>query len=240
MTAHERGNPARTGASAEAGTVTVEEPRWAYAAIAVVFPAVGALLGWGLPALAEWWVTLPWAPLAGPAELVASLPDPWVLVAPVAAGAIAGLVMAGIAWHERSQVQFGATTVEVQAGGHTDTVDRAEVAGAFVDGKQLVVLGTDTAELVRRTTDLSERKLRDAFTAHGFRWHDGDPHADEFRRWVPDLPGLPTGAEALLAARQRALEGKDADEVEVLRRELVRLRVAVRDEKHRQYIRVPS
>jgi hypothetical protein len=55
---------------------------------------------------------------------------------------------------------------------------------------------------------------------------------------VPDLAGLPDGANALLAARAKALKKRDADESAVLLTELHRLGVVVRVEKGRQYWRL--
>ena len=48
---------------------------------------------------------------------------------------------------------------------------------------------------------------------------------------------MPSGADALLVARQRVLEKGDRRDVAELRVELARLGVAVRDEGRRQYWR---
>jgi hypothetical protein len=54
---------------------------------------------------------------------------------------------------------------------------------------------------------------------------------------VPDLPGLPAGADPLLKARQRALAQSHGEEARELRSELARLGVMVRDEEQRQHVR---
>jgi hypothetical protein len=73
---------------------------------------------------------------------------------------------------------------------------------------------------------------------HGFAWReDGDPYRGEFRLWVPDMPGLPDGANALLSARAKARAGRENGTVEVIRGELRRLGVVVRDEARHQYWR---
>nr|WP_258545163.1 hypothetical protein [Micromonospora provocatoris] len=64
------------------------------------------------------------------------------------------------------------------------------------------------------------------------------PHRDAYRRWVEGLPGLPPGADALLRARQRALDGGHDGEARELHGELARLGVVVRDEGKRQYWRL--
>ncbi|MGA5124114.1 YqeB family protein [Streptomyces pseudogriseolus] len=55
---------------------------------------------------------------------------------------------------------------------------REDVASAHRDGKQLVLLAPDGAELARETSDLSWSRLDEALTAHGHRWEPEDPHRE--------------------------------------------------------------
>ncbi|MGP3735157.1 YqeB family protein [Streptomyces sp. GDS52] len=198
------------------------------------FGLLGAGVGWLIGPLADWLVTLPWAPLQGPAELVASLPAP----ALSAAGAVAGLVLGLVAQYEQLVVRLSDDRVALTRKGRQQDFPRDAVATVFRDGKQLVLLGHDGGELTRQECDLDTGRLADAFTEHGYAWADVDPHQGEFRRWVPGTPGLPEGANALLKTRQESLEKKgSSDDVEELREELARLGVVVRDEKRRQYWR---
>jgi hypothetical protein len=112
------------------------------------------------------------------------------------------------------------------------------VDAVFMDGQHLVLLDRDGAELASESSDLSAVALRDAFSRFGYPWRaDGDPYRGDFRRWVEDLPGLPDGADALLRARARALRKGRNRETAALRRELLALRVIVRDDKRLQYCR---
>ncbi len=64
-----------------------------------------------------------------------------------------------------------------------------------------------------------------------------DPHESDFARWVDGVPGLGEHANAILRARQVALdEDKTADIVELLG-EAAKLGVVVRTVKKRQYWR---
>jgi cysteinyl-tRNA synthetase len=63
------------------------------------------------------------------------------------------------------------------------------------------------------------------------------PRARHFRRWVADMPELPVDADALLRAREKALDKGDDDDAAELRAQLAKLGVVVRDQKERQYWR---
>jgi hypothetical protein len=208
---------------------------WRTVSVYLVFALVGAGAGWLVGVLADWLVTLPWAPMQGPARLVASIPAPWLPVA----GSVAGLVLGLVAQYEQLAIRLSDDRVVFTSKGREEEFARDTVAGAFQDGKHLVLLGHDGGELARQECDVDVGRVAGAFTAHGYAWADADPYKDEFRRWVPDTPGLPGGADAVLKARQKSLEKKGASDGDVqdLRAELARLGVVVRDEKRRQYWR---
>ncbi|MCO1598008.1 hypothetical protein M8C17_22935 [Micromonospora sp. RHAY321] len=202
------------------------------------FPLLGAAAG-GLLALAAGWVAgLPWAPLQGLFELLDRLPQPQATAGTAGVGALAGLVVAGIGTAERLIVTVDAAQVRLRRAGKDRHVSRAETRVVFVDDGHLVLLDADNAELTREPTDLPADRLAAAFRTHGWGWADGDPHRSSYRLWVPDLPGLPTGADALLRARERAVQKDRRDDARELRRELGRLGVVLRDEEKRQYWRL--
>ncbi|MET7293366.1 hypothetical protein ABZS79_14735 [Streptomyces griseoloalbus] len=212
----------------------LREPTWGTVCAYVVFVLVGASAGWLVDLLADWLVTLPSAPLRGPAEVVASMP---ALVLP-AAGSVAGLALGLVAQHEQLMICLSDDRVVLTRKGREQEYPHDAIARVFRDGKQLVLLGHDGGELTRQECDLDVGRVADAFTEHRYAWADADPHRDEFRRWFPDTPGLPEGANAILKARQESLDKKGSDDdVRELRDELARLGVVVRDEKRRQYWR---
>ncbi|MFM9578150.1 YqeB family protein [Streptomyces caniscabiei] len=208
---------------------------WGAVCVYFVFVLAGAGVGWLVGFLADWLVTLPGVPLQGPAELVASVPAPWL----PAAGSVAGLALGLDAQHEQLVIRLSDDRAVLTSKGRAQEFSRDVIAAVFRDGKQLVLLGHDSGELTRQECDLDVGRVADAFTEHGYVWADADPHKDEFRRWVRDTPGLPEGANAILKARQESLEKKSPsdDDVRELREELARLGVVVRDEKRRQYWR---
>jgi hypothetical protein len=212
--------------SESTGTLLV---RWAG------LPLAGALAGLLLKLLANWAATLSWTPFRGPVELVDSVPEPWATLGALGIGLVCGLVLSLMAHGDRLGVTVSPEQVRLLGDEYDETFARADVAAVFVDHGQLVLLDEDTCELARRPSELDVAALAAAFTKQGYPWRDGDPHAGEYRRWVPDMEGLPAGANALLAARAKDLGSDDAKE---LRAELVRLGVIVRDVKRKQYWRL--
>ncbi|GAA2603937.1 hypothetical protein [Streptomyces tubercidicus] len=219
-------------------TTVLAQPAWMSALVHAVLMLVGAGAGWLIKILAGWLVTLPWAPMQGAARLLNSIPEPWLTVGLLSAGTALGLVVGLIARYEELSVAVSGERITLTRKGKGQAIARDRITQAFLDGKELVLLGDDGSELAREASDLEARRLADAFRAHGYTWADEDPYKDDFRRWVPDMPGLPHGANALLKARAQLLEKKKSTtDLRELREELAALGVVVRDEKRRQYWR---
>lgn len=213
----------------------LREPLWATACVYVIAALGGAVAGWLVGLLADWLVTLPWAPMKGPARLITSIPAP----ALPGVGLVAGLAVGLVAQYEQLTVRLDDSHVTLTRKGRNQRFAREDIATFCRDGRQLVVLDTQGGELARHDCGLNFTRVADAVTAYGYTWSDTDPYKDDFRLWVPDLPGLSQGANALLKARQKTLKdkGSDNEDVRELREELARLGVVVKDEKRRQYIR---
>ncbi|MFE2041905.1 hypothetical protein ACFXAZ_13425 [Streptomyces sp. NPDC059477] len=218
-------------------TSTVAEPAWATVLFCV---ACGAAGGWLTTALADWFTTLRWAPLKGPAELLNSIPEPGLTLGAITGGALLGVLVGFIAVHESLTVHVSRSrvTITVRDTSEEFTPDQIEVA--LRDGKQLVLLSPNGLEIAREDSGLPWHRVAEAFTEHGYTWSDEDPYGDNFRRWVPGTPGLPEGADALLIARAAARKNDDSTDARELRRDLIRLGVVVRDEGKRQYWRIPN
>jgi hypothetical protein len=215
-------------------------PAWESWLWRIGFPVLGlgagGLVRWG----ADWVASLPWAPLQGPFEVLASLPEPWTTIVALALGGAAGLYLVYEAEKESLTVTLDRDLVTLTRFDSAPVeLPRASVAVGFLDGKQLVLLGRAGEELAReKHSGLDPERLRAAFTAHGYRWHaEGDPYREDYRRWVPGVPDLPAGADAVLKAREQALRKGEHDDAAELRTELGKLGVVVREEQHRQYWR---
>ena len=218
-------------------TTTVPTPAWARALTWAGLPALGAALLLGVDRLADVLIRLQWAPLRGPARLVHAIDEPWATWGALGLGAVAGLVLAGMADAESLTVRLSRTEVVLIRPGHRRSVPRTDVAVAFRDGDRLVLLGRTGRELAREPSHLPASRLAPAFAAHGIGWSDGDPYEPAYRRWIPDSPDVPADANAVFAARQQAIRSRDDRDAAELRDELARLGYVVRDRQRRQYWR---
>lgn len=204
----------------------------------IAFPLVGAVAGALVALLLDWALGLSWVPFQGPLELVDELTGGWTLPVLAVVGLALGLVIAVLTQRDVARLEVGADQVTLSQEGREQCVTAGEIAAVFAEDGLLVVqdaVGHRRAWV--RLEDLSVREVEEAFVEHGHPWVDADPFADDFSRWVPDAPALPTGANAVLVARQKALESNHGRDAEDFRLELEKLGVVVRDEGDRQYWR---
>lgn len=220
-------------------TTTVADPAWIGPAFLIGLPLVGAALGWGLTFIVERIVGLSWFPLQGLFELFTDLSKTLQLIVAIAVGLLLGLVLALIAIHEMLTITVGRDQIDFKRGDYGRGIERADVASVFVADKRVVVLGHRRQELASVEFDLDRDKLAAALRRYGYGWlPDGDPYAAEFKRWVPGADGLPRGANAVLKARQHALEKSNAGDLRELADELADLAVVVHDKDKKQYWRL--
>lgn len=203
------------------------------------FGVVGLVLGYFLPRITAFVVQLPWVPFEGPLKLINSINGGWLNIVLAILGLIAGLVLAGIAIHETLIATITDKEVQLDKDGHQQTIARKDVDMIFLDGKQLIILGKSGAELAREKTDESLKNIRAGFEKHDYPWSsEGDPFKDVYRRWVPDTPDISPSANAVMKAREKALQEKNTGDIKELRSELAKLGIVVRDEGTRQYWRL--
>ncbi|UCM90914.1 YqeB family protein [Streptomyces marincola] len=233
------GDPGHEGGAAVGGDATVlglpARDRWLLVAGA---PALGALAGAAAPFAAAWAADRPWAPFGGPLELIASFDRSWSFVVLGAVGLLLGAAFAVFALASCLRVTLAGDEVRLDKDGRTRYLERPCVAAVFTDGRQLVILAQDSRELLREDYEGGAARLARGFRAHGYPWAgESDPHAELYRRWVPDTPDLPAGVNAVLAARDKALRKKQDRDAADLRAEVQKLGIVVRDRERRQYWR---
>lgn len=220
------------------GTSVVRHSGGLHVFLWTVFPIVGGIAGLLLSQLPGWVERLPWAPAQDMIAPLAEFIGPITTIVLVALGVVAGCVLALMSYDDIVTVEVTDEAATITRAADTKTFQRAQIATVFTDGKKLVFLGPDTKELAREKTDHKATELRSAFEAQGYPWHKGDPHAAEFTRWVDGMPGLGEHANALLRARQTALDAEDSADTAELHAELAKLGIVVRDDTNRQYWRL--
>jgi hypothetical protein len=205
-------------------------------------PLAGLALGFFLPRIADWAVEQDC-----PLELISRWDGWWVVAICTVLGVAAGVFLAAMALDETLKVTVTNTDVEFLKHSKTTRVPRSQVALAFLDGKDIVLQDSRSAELARERHDEfksdGNKLIPAAFRAHGYPWSDaGDPHADKFRRWVEDDPELSPAANAVLRARAKAFDQGDKGKADLreLRDEVAKLGIVVRDEDKKQYWRAVS
>lgn len=202
------------------------------------FGAVGLVLGYFLPRIATWALKLPWIPFEGPFKLINSFNGIWLDIIMAMLGLIVGLIFAMIAVKEMLIVTITDKEVLLDKDGNKQIIGRKKVDTVFLDGKQLVIVGESGYELARGNIDETPKIVSEGFKKHDYPWSsEGDPFKEEYRRWVPDMPDISPSANAVMKARDNALQKRETKEINELQKELTKLGIVVRDEETRQYWR---
>ncbi|MED0773615.1 DUF308 domain-containing protein [Bacillus siamensis] len=209
------------------------------ALVFLVPPLLGLVIGWFLPVIAKWPVTLGWLPFHGPLEIIASFHG-WKAAASTAViGLIGGVWLTRAAFKESLVAVVTDSEVSLTIHNKESVFSKDSISGVFTDGKYLVLLGTEGQELFREKLEPAVEKAADAFRGHGYVWlGTEDPFKEEYKRWVPDMPDLEPGANALLKAREKALKQDETEDAKELKAEISKLGITVRDQGSRQYWRI--
>lgn len=164
------------------------------------------------------------------------------LPALIVVGALAGWFVFAIWEGEVGTVTFDQDGVLVTQEKSSTRFATDEIAEAFLDGEELVLVDGRTRELSRTPSDKAlEERLRPAFTDHGIPWRGGeDPRSAEFQPWVDRGTALEEEDHALLRERRRALTDKRAGAAADLRDRLRDRGIIVRDRDNAQEIRLIS
>ena len=131
----------------------------------VVFPLIGAAVGWWVPEIADQLRKLPWVPFEGPLRLAGD----WGGVATAALGAAAGGFLAHAAKRDSLEVTVDDQQVRWCIHGTTRIFLREHVGWAGMEGKHLVIHAADGRELAR---EKPEGDAERAFRDHGYAWRD--------------------------------------------------------------------
>lgn len=206
--------------------------------IAIIPPLLGALLGWFVPTVADWVIKIPFIPFEGVFKWVTTLESDWVSIIAAILGVLAGVFFVLYAFSESLKIIITDEEVKLIIKGSVKIIHKEELSAIYMEGKHVVFLTTDGTELFRGQPESKKELISEAFRQHRYPWREKDPFENQYQRWVTDHPDFPPHVNALLYARERALKNEETDEAKVLRKDLADLGVVIRDEDHRQYVRV--
>lgn len=204
----------------------------------LILPLIGLVIGYFLPPISEWASKLEWIPFQGPFNLVASLNEGWVIFATMAFGLAAGIILTLFIYNEILNIYISEDTLAFKIGKIDMSYDKDDISYIYVDHKDLVVIGHDGYELFRYEKELSTKTIKEELGEWGYLFKDGNPYKEQFKKWVPGLTDLSLEANALLKARDVALENDDSEEALQIVFELWKLHVSVKEIKSKQYYRV--
>ncbi len=155
------------------------------------FPLIGLVLGWFLPSIAKWGISLPWIPFQGPLKLIASYNGAWVDIVTMILGLIAGIVLTLFSFHESLETSVYDDKVILKIRDDEIILKKRDISFVFMDKKQLVLLGHDNKELFRCKQELNKSRVSAAFIKHHYLWSDTDQFKKDFKTWVVDSPDYP-------------------------------------------------
>ena len=220
-----------------ATTTTIGLTRFDKALVLIGAPLIGLLLGWVLPPGSDWISNLPWMPVRGPFNLIASWDARWVPLLLMTVCVVAGLVVALLIFDTVLEIDVDDEQVTFRSGDRHERALRRDVQAVFYDGKQVVLVDAADRELLRGEPERKRAYVEAVFRQYGYPWLDDDPYASQFTRWDPDTVDLPPGANALFAARALAHRKHAEDDLHEFRAALAALDVVVRDAGKTQFWR---
>lgn len=139
---------------------------WAYA----MFGGGGLLVFLLAPVLSSWLAAIPIVPFKGVLEWVASFDQPWAWVVRPAVGLLIGLGVAFLAIVDEHRLVVGSDSVVVLHDKDRRTLRRDQIVGVHLEGKKVVIDGTQGRVLFNRQVEAKRDKIRAAFLDHGYPW----------------------------------------------------------------------
>lgn len=200
---------------------------------------VGVLLGLYGPALARGITDLlDRTPFGAPGllERLADLDTTWSLPLLSAAGLLGGIFLTIAAASEAPDLTITRDHLEHRLKGLELWIERREVATAFRDRDDLVLLRPDGGLRARISIqDLPHGAVDKALTRDGWPLRDDDPHGADFEPWLDGRPGYDADEHTLL--RERRTERKDGTNRRRADEALAAAGLVARDEQDRLLVR---
>jgi hypothetical protein len=160
--------------TAEEGATNLGLPVGDRVVLIVASPVLGLVLGLVLFPVTEW--ASEHVPVfRALTKFLTSSDGRWDTVGFAGAGVVLGIAFALTAIDEALVITLTDQEVRLRKKDAVTTVSRGDVSAAFMDGKQLVLVGQQSEELFRDVHESKSSVLGAAFREHGWPWADSDP-----------------------------------------------------------------
>lgn len=206
----------------------------------IIFPPIfGAGLGWFLPVIAEWLLTLSFIPgmFLFPLELIVSWNSVRLTIIAGVIGMIAGIFFSQFIFSEILKATISDEEIKLLFKNKEETIKKKDIFAVYMEDQQIVILDFDGNERYRERLESKKTFVQEVLYSHNYPWTEEDPFKDQYQRWVTGHPDYPANINTLLAAREQAMKKEEEEEAKVLRKDLAQLGVVIRDEMERQYVR---
>ena len=206
--------------------------------IVLVPMVIGGSIGWFIPDIADWILTLPVVPMEKLIVFIASFNSLWVSIVATMIGIVVGVLLAFIIFDESLEVTISCNRLHLKLGDKENMIEKKDISTIFLEQKQLIILGQNSFELYREVLDVKAEIVREAFHQHQYPWAVEDPYDSQYQRWVLGHPDFSEKVNAFLHAREHSLKEKNKEVAKYLREDLAELGVVIRDERNGQYVRL--
>ena len=145
------------------------------ALIVFVHMAMAGWVGWFVPVIADWVLTLPMVPIEKLISLIASLNSLWVSIVATVIGMFVGVLLAAIIFGERVEITISYQNVQLKLGDKVKAIEKKDISAIYMENKQLVILGENSSELYREVVKANLDSVREAFYQYQYPWVNKDP-----------------------------------------------------------------
>ncbi|MBB4823336.1 hypothetical protein HNO89_000556 [Sporosarcina luteola] len=152
-------------------------------------------------------------------------------------GLVGGLYGAKLLLRESPAISITNDNIKIANDVITIELLQDEIRDIYYDHDELVIVGCSGHELLRKSYDSKPETLKVAFKQHGYPFRTDDLYSHLFTLWQPASQHLPDHVHALLKAREIAKKNDEGEEANVMRSELAKLGVVVKDEGTKQFWR---
>lgn len=143
---------------------TREDKIWTY----LLFAVGGTLVLTVGPPLARWLADVPFVPFKDPLRWVGGFDEPWAWAARAAIGAAVGLVAAFLVLVDEWRLEVHDDAVVVVHDRDRRRLAREAVVGVHLDGKKVIIDGTEGRRLFEKAVEAKRERVVAAFSSRGY------------------------------------------------------------------------